>query len=95
MLLRLRYARPMTKFVRRGAVVDATEVTEANLERLAEAHGGTVFTAPDGQTRYALFESPEGTSRAEVGGFVAVTEGVDGARAYRDGESFMSEYQRP
>lgn len=56
----------------------AAEATESNLDDLASMAGATTFTSPQGD-RYALVESPSGTTRLDVGGWL-VQDG-DGKRA--------------
>lgn len=49
--------------------VHAAEATERNLSDLAEMAGAQTMTSPRGAP-YALVESPEGTTRLDVGGFL-------------------------
>ncbi len=87
----------MTKHVRVGATVDAHEVTESNLERLAEAHGGTVHTSVREQgKRFLTFESEDGTLRIDVGGYVVLdAAGENVIDGFSDPEAFRAEYERP
>lgn len=88
----------MTLHIARGAKVQAHEVTESNLEKLAEAHGGTVHTSVrEAGQRFLTFESEDGTLRVNVGGYVIVdpddeSRVIDG---YSDPEAFAAAYERP
>jgi hypothetical protein len=90
-----RYAGSMPKHVRKGATVDATEVTKTNFDSLAESVGAKVYAEPDTGTRYMIVESPNGSSRAEIGGYVVALAGNDGYVGYRDSKSFAEAYERP
>lgn len=87
----------MTKYVATGASVVAHEVTDANLDKLVEKHGGTAHTSVRGQgKRFATFESEDGTLRVDVGGFLVLDSDeekvVDG---FSDPAAFHDAYQRP
>ncbi len=86
----------MTKHVAKNATVDATEVTESNIEKLAEKHdAATLHTSQrtDG-LRFLLVEGPKGSTRADVGGYVV--EHADGTlTAFQTAEAFDAVYERP
>ncbi len=87
----------MTKHVVVGATVEAYEVTDSNIDRLADKHGGTVHTSVREQgKRFATFESEDGTLRVDVGGYVVLdrdeTKVIDG---FSDPDEFRKSYERP
>lgn len=83
----------LTKY-RPAGEVHAAEVTERNLDDLAEMAGAQTFTAPNG-TRYMLVENDAGTTRADVGGFlVQHGEGKDASYEGMDAETFSTTYAR-
>ena len=83
----------LTKY-RPAGEVHALEASESNLEALAEMAGGQLFTSPQGE-RYALVESPNGTTRLDVGGFL-VQHGEGKAATYEalDADAFGRTYAR-
>lgn len=74
--------------------VQAAEATEANLDDLAEMAGASTFTSPAG-ARYALVESPEGTTRLDVGGWL-VQDGEGKRATFRalSADEFAASYTR-
>jgi hypothetical protein len=86
----------VTKHVRRGATVDAHEVTEKNLEKLAADHGGVVHTSVREEGKqYVLFESEDGTLRVDVGGYLILDADGKVVDGYRDPVAFAADYERP
>lgn len=85
----------MTKHVAKNAMVDAHEVTEANIEKLAEKHDATVMTSQRTEgLRFLLVETEQGTQRADVGGYLVEHE--DGTvSAFQSAEAFHAVYERP
>jgi hypothetical protein len=85
----------MTKHVAKNATVDATEVTAKNIDALAEKHGATVMDSQRTEgLRFLLVEGPEGTTRADVGGFL-VEDGDGNLRAFQTADAFYAVYERP
>lgn len=85
----------MTKYVLASAKVDAHELTEKNIEQLADDFGGTVHTSVRAEgSRFATFESEDGTLRVNIGGFLVTRDGVvvDG---FSDPKAFHEAYERP
>lgn len=87
----------LLKYRRAGDVL-ATEVTEKNLDDLAEMAHGSVFTGPErtGGARYLLLETAEGTQRADLGDYlVQHGEGRKATFTAVAADEFTATYTRP
>lgn len=85
----------MTKYVARNAKVEAHEVSAANLARLASEFGGAVHhSVREPGVAFLLFEGKNGSTRADIGGFVVVAPDGD-VVGFRTAEAFHLAYERP
>lgn len=74
--------------------VHYAEATEGNLSDLAEMADAQTFTSPRG-AQYALVESPAGTTRLDVGGYlVQHGEGKGATFEALSAEAFTATYAR-